>query len=242
MKIKRYLDKDMRHVLRRVREDQGPDAVILSNRRVEDGIEVIACCRSPESARRLLELSADFPGRVSVRPLEVTNATQINALAAELKGQPIAALINNAGVYGPRSSEGPPPTAAWLDVLHVNTVAPFAVSEALLDSVQAADGGKIVNVTSKMGSIADNGSGGSYIYRSSKAALNAAMHSLAIDLKDRGVIVLLLHPGWVRTDMGGPSGLIEAPESVKGMRRVIGRATLDDSGGFFAYDGKPIPW
>jgi NAD(P)-dependent dehydrogenase (short-subunit alcohol dehydrogenase family) len=100
----------------------------------------------------------------------------------------------------------------------------------------------IVNLTSRMGSIGDNREGGSYVYRSSKAALNAAMHSLAIDLKDKGVTVLLFHPGWVKTDMGGPDAMIDVETSVSGMRRKIEAAKLEDSGRFFNYDGKEIPW
>jgi len=90
--------------------------------------------------------------------------------------------------------------------------------------------------------MADNESGGSYIYRSSKAALNAVMRSLSVDLKPRGISVVILHPGWVRTDMGGPSGLIGADESVAGMRRVIDDLNLATSGRLFNYDGAEIPW
>ncbi len=93
-----------------------------------------------------------------------------------------------------------------------------------------------------MGSIADNGSGGSIIYRTSKAALNAAMKSLSIDLRDLGINVLILHPGWVKTDMGGPNALIDAELSVNGMRRVIADSTLQQSGSFLKYDGSTIPW
>jgi len=97
-------------------------------------------------------------------------------------------------------------------------------------------------MSSKMGSLDDNNSGGSYVYRSSKAALNAVMKSLSVDLVPRGISVAILHPGWVRTDMGGPSGLIDAPESVNGLRRVIEGLNLENSGRFYNYDGAEIPW
>jgi NAD(P)-dependent dehydrogenase (short-subunit alcohol dehydrogenase family) len=93
-----------------------------------------------------------------------------------------------------------------------------------------------------MGSIDDNGSGGSYAYRTSKTAVNMAVKSLSIDLAPRGITCIVVHPGWVRTDMGGPSGLISPEESISGIRRVIARLTPADSGGFFNYDGKPIAW
>jgi NAD(P)-dependent dehydrogenase (short-subunit alcohol dehydrogenase family) len=93
-----------------------------------------------------------------------------------------------------------------------------------------------------MGSMGDNNSGASYIYRSSKAALNAAMKSLSVDLTPRGISVVILHPGWVRTDMGGPSGLIDASESVSGLRQVIADLTLETTGRFHNYDGSEIPW
>ena len=98
------------------------------------------------------------------------------------------------------------------------------------------------NISSKMGSIADNRGGGSYLYRSSKAALNAVTKSMAVDLQARGFKVVSIHPGWVRTDMGGPNGLIDSDESVSGMRRVIANLEPEHSGGFFNYDGAEIPW
>jgi NAD(P)-dependent dehydrogenase (short-subunit alcohol dehydrogenase family) len=100
----------------------------------------------------------------------------------------------------------------------------------------------MVFISSKVGSIADNTSGGAYLYRSSKTALNMAVKSLSLDLSDKGIICILLHPGWVKTDMGGSSALIDAATSVAGMRAVIDRATSADSGRFFNYDGNELPW
>lgn len=208
----------------------------------QSGVEVIACCRQPEQARDLLSLASDFPGLISIRPMDVGNDTQIRAVSAELSGQPIDVLINNAGVYGPKGIAFDQPVDTWMDVLRINTVAPVKVAEAFMPQVLASNKRTIANITSKMGSIADNGSGGSVIYRSSKAALNAAMKSVALDHADQGLVVLQLHPGWVRTDMGGPNGLIDAPESVQGMRKVIADSDSSKSAGFFAYDGQAIPW
>lgn len=209
---------------------------------VQSGVEVIACCRQPERARDLLSLSSDFPGLINIRPMDVSNEAEIRAVSAELSGQPIDVLINNAGIYGPKGVAFDQPVDTWMEVLRINTVAPVKVAEAFMPQVLGSDKRTIANITSKMGSIADNGSGGNIMYRSSKAALNAAMKSLALDHADQGLVVLQLHPGWVRTDMGGPNGLIDAPESVQGMRKLIADSDLSKSGAFFAYDGKAIPW
>lgn len=126
--------------------------------------------------------------------------------------------------------------------MRINVMAPVKVCGCFADHVAKGGLKTMATVTSKMGSIADNSSGGSYVYRSSKAALNAVMKSLAVDLEERGITVAVLHPGWVKTDMGGPGALIDAPESVTGMRRVIAGLKPADTGGFFNYDGAAIPW
>jgi NAD(P)-dependent dehydrogenase (short-subunit alcohol dehydrogenase family) len=119
---------------------------------------------------------------------------------------------------------------------------PMKVSEAFVEHIARSDQKKIVTITSRMGSIADNESGGAYPYRSSKAALNAVMRSLAADLKPRGVTVVVFHPGWVRTDMGGPSAPIEPERSVESMIKVVSRIKLSDSGKFLNYDGAKLAW
>ena len=121
-------------------------------------------------------------------------------------------------------------------------MSPLMVCATFSDHVAASDLKKIAIMSSKMGSIDDNSSGGSYVYRSTKAALNAVMKSLSIDLGRRDISVAILHPGWVRTDMGGPNGLIDAPESVNGLRQVIKGLNLKNSGRFYNYDGSEIPW
>jgi NAD(P)-dependent dehydrogenase (short-subunit alcohol dehydrogenase family) len=116
------------------------------------------------------------------------------------------------------------------------------MAEAFLPHLQRGRMKRLVSISSQMGSIADNGSGGSILYRTSKAALNAAMKSLSIDLKELGIGVFILHPGWVKTDMGGPNALIDAKKSVAGMRRVIADSTLQQSGSFLKYEGSNLPW
>lgn len=211
-----------------------------------DGWQVIATCRRPEEADELNALTGG--GAVSVERLDVADEGSIAALRAQVGSRPIDLLVNNAGVYGDRPAQvlGSLEAEEWLRVLRVDAIAPVLVAQALADNlIAAAQSGRpavIATLTSKMGSIAENTSGGSYAYRSGKAALNAAMRSLAIDLAPRGVLSVLLHPGWVRTAMGGPNGLIDPPESIAGMRRVIAGLTPHTSGGFFDYSGKEVPW
>jgi NAD(P)-dependent dehydrogenase (short-subunit alcohol dehydrogenase family) len=126
--------------------------------------------------------------------------------------------------------------------MRINVMSPLKVCESFGTHVAASDLKKIAIMSSKMGSMGDNNSGGSYVYRSSKAALNAVMKSLSVDLGARGISVVILHPGWVRTDMGGSGGLIDAPESVNGLRQVIKGLNLENSGRFYNYDGLEIPW
>jgi NAD(P)-dependent dehydrogenase (short-subunit alcohol dehydrogenase family) len=126
-------------------------------------------------------------------------------------------------------------------VLKTNVVAPIRLAEAMVENVAHSRVKKMAFVTSRMGSIAMN-SGGSMAYRTSKAALNMAVSCLALDLKSRGITCVLLHPGWVRTDMGGPNATIGIPESIAGMKQVIERATHDDTGKFYDYQGQAIPW
>jgi len=207
------------------------------------GWHVIATCRDPKGAAGLQALIADHPDTVVAHALDVTDHAQIQTLAKALKKVAIDLIVNNAGIYGPRPVKlGGVDYAAWAEVMRVNAMAPLKVCECFLDHVAASDLKLIATVSSKMGAMSDNQSGASYIYRSSKAALNAVMKSLSVDLKPRGIAVVMLHPGWVSTDMGGPSGLIDAAQSVAGMRRVIAALSLDMTGRFYNFDGTEIPW
>ena len=211
---------------------------------VADGWRVVACCRKPAAAEALNRLAAQYPDQVTVHALDVTDHAQIDQLAQTLSEQPIDLLINNADVYPPARGHalGETDYAAWQQAFAVNTMAPLKITEAFILQIARSKLKTIVTITSKMGSIADNRGGGSYIYRSSKAGANIVMKSLSIDLSPQKIIAILLHPGWVKTDMGGPGALITAEQSVTGMRRVIGNLTLQDSGKFYAFDGKEVPW
>lgn len=202
-----------------------------------DGWRVLATCRNPRAAGELGAVKGD----VQVHPLDVADDGAIGALAQSLKGEAIDLLINNAGISAD-DAFGRTDTDDWLRAFLINSIAPIHVLEAFLPHLERGREKTAVALTSKMGSIADNGSGGSYIYRSSKAALNAAMKSAAIDLRPRGIKVAVFHPGWVRTEMGGPNGLIDTTASVAGLRAKIAALTPAESGGFFNYDGKALPW
>lgn len=204
-----------------------------------DGWRVFAACRDPAGARDLAAVEGD----VSAETLDVDDGPQVAALANKLSGQPIDVLINNAGIYGPKDvTRDTVVYDAWGQVFRTNTMSPLAVSAAFAANVAQGGQKKIITLSSIMGSIAENDSSGDFIYRSSKAAVNAVMKSLAGDLKSEGITVAVLHPGWVRTDMGGPDAAIEAPESVTGMRAVIAGLKESDSGRFLNYDGTEIPW
>ncbi len=207
-----------------------------------DNWKVYACCRSPSTAIELNILAEKY-NNISVHQLDVTKADQIQALADELRHIAIDILFNNAGIYGPTDAYfGNTDEQKWLECFAINTIAPIKIMEAFIKHVSSSEHKIIAAMSSKMGSMADNGSGGSYIYRSSKAALNAAMRSAAIDLKSKNIKVAILHPGWVKTDMGGPHAEISVNECVNNLREILRNLNMDTSGSFFDIDGSIIPW
>jgi NAD(P)-dependent dehydrogenase (short-subunit alcohol dehydrogenase family) len=208
-----------------------------------EGWRVYATCRHPESAHDLQTL-ARLHACLSLHRLDVTDTEGIHALRAELGEAPLDVLVNNAGVYLEKYA----PDAAiryddWLHTLSVNTLGAVRVSEALAHNVARSQRRLILGISSHMGSIADISAPGSYYYRSSKAALNAALKGLALAYRPLGIGVLILHPGWVKTRMGGWDEAPLTPEqSVAGMRRVVEDYTPELSGRFFRYDGRELPW
>jgi NAD(P)-dependent dehydrogenase (short-subunit alcohol dehydrogenase family) len=209
----------------------------------DDGWRVFAACRAPGSARELRELESRHKDRFSVLALDVTDGAAVKAATGRLRTEAIDLLLNNAGVGSPPGQKfGSFDYAAWARVLDANVLGPARMIEAFAGNVAKSRDKRIVTVTSLMGSIADNSSGGAYAYRSSKAAVNAAMKSFSIDLAPRGITCAVVHPGWVRTDMGGTGGKLSPAESVRALRSLIESLKPEDSGKFFNYDGKPLPW
>ena len=202
--------------------------------------EVIATCRDPNSSSDLTTL-AQSSLKIQLHQLDVSNTKNIQDLSKHLKNKPIDILINNAGIYRSGSFNSVNKDS-WVESFITNTIGPYEVIEHFLPNVLQGRDKKIISITSKMGSIDDNTSGGSYIYRSSKTALNSMMRSLTYDLKTHDIATMTLHPGWVRTDMGGPGGWIDVKESVSGMIDQISNLSLQNTGRYIDYDGKPIKW
>ena len=205
-----------------------------------DGWAVIATCRNPVGVGELATLDGD----IQVHGLDVTDHRQVEKLAADLNGTKIDLLFNNAGVYNDRNySHKGIDYADWEQSFRVNTIAPLKMAEAFLPHVAASDGKMIATVSSVLASIEESApNSASYAYRTSKSAVNMVMNVFAQEVSDQGVSVILLHPGWVQTDMGGEAAAIDAKTSVTGIRKVLGGAGMDDSGRLFAYDGREIPW
>jgi NAD(P)-dependent dehydrogenase (short-subunit alcohol dehydrogenase family) len=208
-----------------------------------DGWQVYAACRIPQSASELRRLADASDEKLQILALDVIDPMSVQAAAAKLNGQAIDLLLNNAGIGGPRGqSVGNIDYEAWAKVLDVNTMGPLRVSEAFVDHVAQSERKLIVTITSGMGSLADNTSGGAYAYRSSKAAVNMVMRSLAIDLAPRGITCVVINPGWVQTDMGGSHATLTPAESVTRLRRFIDTLGPGQSGRFFNHDGREYAW
>lgn len=207
---------------------------------------VIATCRNlqraPRLKRLLEELSEQQKDNLVIQELDVTDEASVRAFALSLAGQPVDLLINNAGVYGPNAPLLPVDIKKWQEVLRLNCIAPVNLSQQLFENLKLSQAAKIVTISSDMGSISSNTGGGAYLYRSSKAALNAAMYSLSIDLKELGICVMMLHPGHVMTEMGGPNAKLPVTESALGLRKVIDTTSIADSGAFKNWKGEIMPW
>jgi len=209
----------------------------LARQYAADGWRVLATCRDPAAATALKAVE----GAVQVHRLDVDDPAGMEALAVELKGEPIDVLFNNAGINRRAPSLAAIDYGAWAQSMETNVFGPIRVAAALAANVLASERKVMAFTSSKMGSIAENG-GGSIVYRSSKTALNMAVSCLAKELGGQGVIAVVFHPGHVRTDMGGPTAPVTASDSSAGMRRVIAGLTAKDNGTFRNYDGATLPW
>jgi len=210
----------------------------------EAGWRVYATCRHPQGADELQALAAGHDN-LTLHCLDVTDAAHIERLSRELSGTPLDLLVNNAGVYFERWNRDPLGSIVyreWEETFRVNTLGPMRMCEAFADHLAHSRRRLAVSINSHMGSIADISDGRNYAYRSSKAALNATMKGVAAELQPRGVGVLLLHPGWVRTRMGGDEAPYTPQESVAGMRALVERFSMAQSGRFFRFDGSELPW
>ncbi|MBN1204283.1 MAG: SDR family oxidoreductase [Myxococcaceae bacterium] len=213
------------------------------------GDTVEAGARAPSEARSLASLARDAGDRLRIHPLDVTDDASVRAFAEAVSQAPVDVLINNAGVLGKWKVFSELDYEDIAQVMDVNALGPLRLSEALMPAVLKGTTRKIVHLTTRMASMAENTpagvygfAGGSYAYRMSKAALNAGMRTMAVDFREQGLITAVINPGWVQTDIGGKMAPMRAEDSVRGMLRVIDELTLINSGSFFDHEGQEVPW
>lgn len=213
----------------------------LARRLAADGHRVLATCRDPERADELRGLAGSAD--VEVLTLEVTDPDSVASLVAAVGDRPLDVLVNNAGVKGGdhQSAADGVDLDDWAHVLAVNALAPVRLTLALRGHLARAERPRVVTISSQMGSL-DNGGRGWIAYRSSKAAVNMAMRNLAVELADDGIVVVPVHPGWVRTDMGGPAASLSPEESAAGLARLIDGLTMEQSGRFWTWEGVEHAW
>jgi NAD(P)-dependent dehydrogenase (short-subunit alcohol dehydrogenase family) len=211
----------------------------LAKQYAADGWRVHATCREPIAADALKALA----GTVTLHRLDVAMPNQVHDLAKGLAGEAIDLLVNNAGITAhAKTSLGDMDYALWEHLLRVNVMGPLRVAEALAANVAASERRIMLFLSSRAGSITDNLSGGRYIYRSSKAALNMVVKSLAIDLIPKRITCAAVHPGWVRTDMGTAAAPVAVEDSVTALRALIERLEPHHNGRFLNYDGQELHW
>jgi len=202
----------------------------------ERGYTVIGTARNPDAATELAEV-AD-----RVEQLDVADPASVAALAERLDGVPIDILINNAGMFDRDDVTIDAVDFATMEqTFAVNTFGPLRVTQALLPNLRAGKARLIISMSSQLGSI-ENSNGRWYAYRASKTALNQFNKIWSVELASEGFTCVVLHPGWVRTDMGGPNASYSPEESVAGLVNVIEALTPEDNGGFYDFQGNPIPW
>ncbi|MBS1209067.1 MAG: short-chain dehydrogenase [Proteobacteria bacterium] len=201
-----------------------------------EGWHVIAGCRAPEQARRWM------PATVDLQKLDLTDANSIAALGWHLDDDPLDLLIACAGVFGPDTgSFAAPGDDAFNSVMHTNVLGPMRLIQAFGTNVARAQG-VIAVLSSRMGSIGETSGSDALAYRCSKAAANMVVKAAANEFGPQGATVISLHPGWVRTEMGGPNAQVGVSESVEGLRRVIANLSTDDNGSFLDYTGRNLSW
>lgn len=205
------------------------------------GDTVIATARNVDEASALREV-ADSAENVRVVALDINDEESLERLNQLLEEEGVDLLINNAGQYTRGEGVGNFNFEGMRSEFETNVLGTLRVIQTVLPALRRGKNKKIVNISSKMGSISDNTSGGAYAYRMSKTALNMATRSLSRDLLPAGFTVLTMHPGWVQTDMGGPNALIDTETSVTGMLKVIDHAGLEESGRFWEWNGEEVPW
>ena len=241
----------MRHILI-TGSNRGIGLELVQQYLKRDDTMIFATCRHPEAADELNHLAAEHPRRVHVIALDVSDQRSIEDAVTRVreKTDALEMLINNAGILPGGVANRDPNIAAFgqleaqaiLRVLHINTVAPVMVAQAFAGLLSSGDHPRLINLSSDAGSIALRSNGCDYSYSASKAALNMMTRCLAGDLRDGGVIAVCVHPGFLRTDMGGPNAHMDVEETIPTLVRVIDDLTMVDSGQFFNWDGVGVAW
>lgn len=212
------------------------------------GETVIATARNPAEAAELAKL-AEANGRVRLEALDLEDRASVIALGQRLEGVAIDVLLNNAGLYGGswdnashRQSHDSMDYDLWEQIIRVNVLAPFQMVQVLRANLSASERKLVINMSSDLGSIANNAQGQSYAYRSSKAALNMVTKGLSVELANQGFTVISMAPGWTQTDLGGTSAQWPVAESVANQLKVIAGLTAQDNGRFVNLLGNSVPW
>jgi len=217
----------------------------LTRQLLKDDTRIFATCRRPEGADALNDLARKHADRVTVLQLDVNNEDSIHAAveAVAAKVDALDLLINNAGIGGDDHSRimGQLTAAEVNHVISTNAVAPLILTQACRDLLKNGDNPRVVMISSGLGSLQRTG-GTSYAYRMSKAAMNMAARVLAFDSAMTGITTVTMNPGWVQTDMGGPSASLKPEESGSALRALINRLRPADNGKFFQYDGSELLW
>ncbi len=208
------------------------------------GDQVFAGCRSPKKAAALEEIAATYPGQVTILPLEVTDEESIAKCAVQVaaKVEALDILINNAAIHGGDEHLSEATAETLLNVLHINAVGAVLVAQAFIELLKKGNSPRLVNVSSEAGSIERMDHFRGYNYYGSKAAMNMYTRSLAWDSETEGVTVIAIHPGWVRTDMGGPDAHLSTAQSAEGLIKVTESLTPEDNGKLYTWEGNEYPW
>ncbi len=214
----------------------------LVRARLMRGDHVIACTREPDQSDALQALKADVAERLLILPLDVAQPASVFDLGTALGDRPVDVLVNNAGIIGPQTqSTLDMDFDGWAQTLAVNTLGPLRVTQAVLPNLRHGERPRVLIVSSQMGSMASHASD-RLAYRTSKAAVNKVAQALAADLKPMGIAVAALHPGWVRTQMGGKGATLAPAESAAGLSDLIDTLDLSRTGSFLNVDGAPLAW
>ena len=220
----------------------------FSKQFLAQGYIVLASCRNPEKATDLLNLQKKYPKNLLILKLDVTNENERDKVLEEVKKkiENIDILINNAGIIA--GDEKTPSVLGEIykedfnKVFLVNSIAPLLVSEKFLPLLEKSSEAKIINITSLNGSITKRSVGGKYSYASSKAALNMITKILANDLREKGITTVVIHPGWIKTDMGGEEAPLDIKEPISQIINLIKNIEISETGKFLDREGREVPW